>query len=304
MAASRPPLQLVHGETAQTRPTRVLLGWLTEQEAPQLLFGRASASEEEAQKATERLTAARQNVQMRPACVPGDPVVATRTADTQARLDAVGKRPDVQAVFGGMNWRPELVDLRKVFSFQKLVNTESLDERIAAGASVDGLFELCFPSSANLPPQAVLTDADGKGFTVSALNPNLRHAGSHVSQAMVSQGPGMPPVPMQAISLFVNMGSSFLQVVRYKDRCFVRDGYHRASGLLKRGIYEVPSIFIEARTFDDVGCPPGSLTYEILYGERPPTLSDFWDDTVSRDGQQIAVRKVVRVTVEEFIVPR
>lgn len=303
-AGSRPPLQLVHGENIQTRPTRVLLGWLNELEAPHLLYGRASANEEEGKKAAERLAFARQSVAKRAPATPQDPVVKA-SPEIKARLEAVAKRPDVQAVFASMQWRPELVDLRKVFSFQKFVSTDALDERTAPGsASADALFELCFPSSANLPPQAVLTDADGKGFTVSAINPNLRFAGSHVAQANVSQSPGVPPVPMQAISLFVNMGSSFVQVVRYKDRCFVRDGYHRASGLLKHRIHEVPCIFIEARTFDDVGCPPGSLTYEILYGDRPPTISDFWDDDVSRDGQQMAVRKVLRVTVEEFIVPR
>ncbi len=97
---------------------------------------------------------------------------------------------------------------------------------------------------------------------------------------------------------------SYLQIVQYRGRSFVRDGYHRAAGLLRRGVFVAPCIFINAQSFDQVGTPPGSFTYETLFGDRPPTLSDFWDDKVARSIQQVSVRKVVRVRGEEFVVPR
>jgi hypothetical protein len=52
------------------------------------------------------------------------------------------------------------------------------------------------------------------------------------------------------------MGSPYLQVARYKERYFVRDGYHRAAGLLRVGVREVPCILVEASTFEDAQLSP------------------------------------------------
>jgi hypothetical protein len=35
---------------------------------------------------------------------------------------------------------------------------------------------------------------------------------------------------MQATTLLVNFGTSYLQVAHYNGRYFLRDGYHRAAG--------------------------------------------------------------------------
>jgi len=51
-----------------------------------------------------------------------------------------------------------------------------------------------------------------------------------------------------------------------------------------------------------VAATPGFLPYEILFGERPPMLTDFLDDAVSVSTNQKATRKVVRITAEEFLV--
>ncbi len=196
-----------------------------------------------------------------------------------------------------------MVDLRKTLSFQKVISVEGLDERLA-NVSNDSLVDLCLPRQQAMPPLGAFTDADGKGFTVSSVNPNLRIAAGQLSDALVSPSPGLPPVKMQAITLLVFMGMSYLQVVQYRGRSFIRDGYHRAAGLLRRGVFVVPCIFIEAQSFEQIGTSAGSFTYETLFGERPPKLSDFWDDEVGGSIEQIAVKKVVRVRGEEFVVPR
>jgi hypothetical protein len=191
-----------------------------------------------------------------------------------------------------------------VLSFQKTIQVDDIEQAKEPNGSPAALLEYCLPASQPAPPQGVMSDLDGKGVTVSALNPNLRFAGASVSGAMVSQAPNAPPVPMQALSFFVSMGASYLQVIRYENRCFLRDGYHRSTRLLRHGIHQAPCIFIEADKFEEFGLPPGSLTHETMYGPRPPSLPDFWDDSVSAGGRQLAVRKVVRVRVEEFFVPR
>jgi len=223
----------------------------------------------------------------------------------ESRVSAVASSPEVQSAFTGMDWSVCIVDLSLVQSFQKIVVVDDMNERIEGiNDSLDTLLPLCIPDGATAPPAGAFTDLDGKGFTVSALNPNLRVAGGQLAEAQVSPAPGMPAVRMQAITFLINMGASYLQVVRYQGRSFVRDGYHRAAALIRHGITAAPCIFIEAKSFEQVGCPPGSLPYEILLGDRPPMLSDFWDELVSKEVTQLAVRKVVRVRAEEFVVPR
>jgi hypothetical protein len=204
-----------------------------------------------------------------------------------------------------MQWRSAIVDLSRVLSFQKLISVEGLGDRLkhVSESNFEALLETCLPRQQPLPPLGALTDADGRGFTISSINPNLRIAGAQLSDAMVAPRPDIPAVKMQAVTIFVSMGTSYLQVVQYRDRFFVRDGYHRAAGLVHLGITKVPCIYIEAKTFEEVGCPPGSFSYEVLFGERPPLLVDFWSGEAC-DVDQLATRKVIRVRGEEFAVPR
>jgi hypothetical protein len=53
-----------------------------------------------------------------------------------------------------------------------------------------------------------------------------------------------------------------------------------------------------------VGAPAGSLSYEALYGLRPPGLTDFWNDEVAAEVEHVATRKVGRARGDEFVVAR
>ncbi|MGO9830701.1 MAG: hypothetical protein ACLPJH_11220 [Myxococcaceae bacterium] len=302
MPGSLPPLTMVHGEALGHRPIRFLLAWTNEVEAVQFRLGRQGSAPENQEINDARLKAMAALAQRQP-FEAQDPIVSVPEA--QPLLDAVAARADVKAQFTQFNWHVAMVDLRRVLSFQKLVAVDESEERTAAAAkSMEDLFAVCLPAAQPLPPQGAMGDPDGKGVTVSSLNPNLRYVGSQLHQAMVNQTPTAPPTPMQAITLLITMGASYLQVIRYKGRSFVRDGYHRSTRLLGRGVQIAPCIFIEGRSFEELSAPPGSLSYEVLYGPHPPLLTDFADDTLASDGRQLAVRKVIRVKVEEFLVPR
>lgn len=115
--------------------------------------------------------------------------------------------------------------------------------------------------------------------------------------------PGGPARKEKFVGYSINFGARFLQVAEYNGRWFIRDGYHRTFGLLRRGISRVPCVFIRARTFQELGAANASFfSYEVLFGERPPFLRDFLDDTVAVSTNQRAHRKVVRISAEEFLV--
>jgi len=292
---------LIAGEQVAHRPARALIGWLAPSEAATMLLGRNPNPGEDIETYLMTTEPYRESVASRKPRIFTNPIVDEKRFSSI--LADVADRPEVKASFHGLVWRPAVVDLTHVLSFQKIIFTDSpgIDPEHIDNAS---LSELCLPREQPLPPTGALTDPDGKGFTISSLNTNLRIAGIQLNEAKVAPGPGLPSVRMQAVTLLVTMGTSYVQVVRYRDRWFLRDGYHRASRLLRSGISIIPCIYIEAKTFEEVQAGVGALPFEVLYSDRPPALNDFWDDTVSADISQLAIRKVIRVRGEEFAVPR
>lgn len=217
-------------------------------------------------------------------------------------LDELAQNPLLSTTFAQFTWSVKVVDLRNVIAFQKAIKIDGLEERVQPVIDDRSILaDFCLPGEQTVPPQSLIKDIDGNGFTVSSLNPNLRVAGNQVAPVQVAPEEGMQPMSMLAVTFLVSMGSSFLQVAKYNGREFLRDGYHRAAALLRSGINETPCVYIEAKTFDEVGAHPAAmLSYELLYGDRPPLLGDFWADSVASDVEQPTIRRAVRLRAEEF----
>jgi hypothetical protein len=298
-AETTAPLTLIHGEPVIMRPTRVLLGWLSDKEAVPHLFGRNPNPEDDLSVILPQIAAARAAVQARHVFVPADPVIG----GDRELLDQIAARPELQAAIPDAPWTVEWVDLTRILSIQKIITTAGLDARVGVvNDDPEAIAELCLPVAQPVPPGGGFTDQDGLGFTISSLNPNLRVAGSQVHEALVASAPGAPPQKMQGITFFINMGTSYVQVARYQGRSFLRDGYHRTVGLLRAGVTRVPAVVIDAPSFQYIVPQPGLFDHEVAFSERPPLLTDFLDDTVSVEGSQPTIRKVVRVQAEQFVV--
>src|SRR6266487_1564954 len=298
--STREPTVLVQGEPIAQRQMRALIGWVSHDEAIRLLLGRNPAPGEDLTHVEGVFEEKRDTVGERPKFTPSPSTLDSHSLHFD--LDALAQNPLLKTAFAGFTWRLRIVDLRRVLAFQKTITVDGLEERIQPVMDDPGkLAEFCLPREQPVPPQGLVTDVDQKGYTVSSLNPNLRIANTHVQQALVAPEPGMQPMTMLAITFLVSLGTSYLQVARYNDRDFLRDGYHRAAALLRAGINEVPCVYIEAKSFEEIGANPATmLGYEVLFGDHPPLLGDFWDDSVAADIQQLTIRKAVRLRGEEF----
>jgi len=90
-----------------------------------------------------------------------------------------------------------------------------------------------------------------------------------------------------------------MQVASYNRRYLLRDGYHRAYGLLKRGITRAPVFVRDFERFEDLRLPAGMLPQDAYLGTRPPILSDYLDDAVSANGAVLVTQKIVLIQALE-----
>jgi hypothetical protein len=137
---------------------------------------------------------------------------------------------------------------------------------------------------------------DKKGMAVRSPNLNLQVVGSGLGPVEVAPG-----VKRIAVHIFLDTPASYLQVAEYRGRHFVRDGYHRATGLIREGVFVVPCVLIKVSSLQELTAgKSGLFSDDVLLDERPPRLTDFWDDSVAITGKRSTGEKVIRVRGDEF----
>ncbi|HZP06433.1 MAG TPA: hypothetical protein VFB43_16165 [Terracidiphilus sp.] len=86
--------------------------------------------------------------------------------------------------------------------------------------------------------------------------------------------------------------SPYMEVAFYRDRWFLRDGYHRSYDLLRCGITCAPTVVLHARTIEELGASGHKFYSEdVLFSAKPPMVCDFGNEalTVSYFRQESAV---------------
>ena len=99
-------------------------------------------------------------------------------------------------------------------------------------------------------------------------------------------------------------GSPYFEVAEFRGRWFLRDGYHRAYRMLQAGVHRVPAVVIYARTIEEVGATePWFFNEAQLFSDHPPRVIDFLDESMVLRYERPALRKVIRIRVEESLEP-
>ena len=197
------------------------------------------------------------------------------------------------AAFWNEGWTVGIVDLSRVCSLQQSVVSQQAEERVSAVGPENAVSvaEVTLPpaSTDELPLQF---DEQRMAWIISAPNPNLRITGA--ANAVSPDGP--------LCGFNFAILPSFLQVARHHGRYVLRDGYHRAYGLLARGITRAPA-FIRDFGVGALGTSAGLFGTDVYLGERPPVLEDFRDDEVAVHVDVPAVQKMILITGLELSSP-
>lgn len=271
---------------------RTLVAFVDDPEKRKLLLGRPPLPGENLAQIEQRIERYNTARNLRPRYTPTNPIVS----EDDSILDRIRTRPDIINIFAptGLPWRAVMIDLKQVLSFQPIVRVDDLDERVmAASKDIDSLYQLCFPS--NVQMEASFETSE-QGHTIITSSPNLTYV---PSQLPVQVGTQLVPAPAFVPQL--NFG--FLNVAHYQGRYFIRDGYHRAAGLLRNNPEPqviIPCILVEARTLNQTGWQPGMIAEAVLLSDHPPYISDFWNDEVSSELLERAKRRVFRMRLDLF----
>jgi hypothetical protein len=210
------------------RPGRALAGWMRPDYAHELL----QRSMPDAAEAADAVRRAQEAVAARPAGVEQDALVTSVPAELAGHVQALEASPAAKP-WHDEGWKVALVDLTQVCAFQPAIVSDQAIARVQAADEDDltsiAAITLPLTQGDQLPVQY---DPIHQVWTVTSANPNLRIVGN------------VGPLPMSpvgtALGFAIVAGPSFLQVGRYNGRHFLRDGYHRAFGLLSRGTRSCP----------------------------------------------------------------
>jgi hypothetical protein len=149
------------------------------------------------------------------------------------------------------------------------------------------LIDICF-GKGSVTAEEVSYDSGNKSIHLRTTNPNLR---VEFTKNVLS--------PIK-----ISSGSPFFEVAQYRGRWFLRDGYHRAYGLLQAGIVEVPTVIIEAKSLAELGAiQPWFFAEDILFSDHPPMVTDFLRDELTIRYSRPALVKSIRITMDETFVP-
>jgi hypothetical protein len=241
--------------------------------------GRDDASLTPAQRAL--LERARLRVAERPSAlaIPTTQVVAPLPAQLMPHAEELRtKNPGLFAD----GWEMVVVDLRQVSALQPVVHLDHAVPRTEGtdGADLVTIAALTVPTVHDAPLRASFDEARNT-WVIASSNRNLRLIGrftAPVAGAPLYPGASNPP----GFGFVVTVVPSYLQVAEFRGRHVLRDGYHRALGLLTRGVNLAPALVRQISAVEDLTVP-GALPQEAYLGSKPPMLPDYLDDDVATE---------------------
>jgi len=211
------------------------------------------------------------------------PVIESSNYWAQERLAEQAERADLRVEMAGIDWFLGIVNIRSLLAFQRRIgfDSETQDAPVPAADDWGGLMDLCFGS-----PQPIACDAIRSEATLMlrSVNPNLQFRFTDDR---------LNPIALHT-------GSPFFEVAQYRDRWFLRDGYHRAFRCMQANVFLLPAVIVRARTLAELGAVhPWFFPENILFSSRPPLAIDFLDDALVIEYHRSPLIKTLRITVEE-----
>jgi hypothetical protein len=253
-----------------------LLGFFTEAEAVNVIKSQGIPLEERKEQAlTEQIREAIKYVKS----LSGRKIVSPEISDIVP--EELGNRgvelqaePTFQEHLARMSgWSFSWVELEKLHAFQPNINpeyVERLKQRAPAPGDVASLLKFCLPLRSEIPKSPAIGGFNPNANTFTLISENLDFR-------IVGQVNGEDPISGRSFFGFAyGSGLPQMSVVEYKGLFMIKNGYHRAYALLKRGHKSLPCLLVRTDNYSLTGAMgPGFFNIDIMMSDRSPLLSDF-----------------------------
>jgi len=218
------------------------------------------------------------------------------TEKIKSSLSTFERNGDLSEEYRGLDWTLGVVDLRRLLAFQRRLVFHPASRTSTTPSQDDWshLISLALGLQRSTEHRIVRNRdvTDGLEVSIYSNNPDLQ----------LRLDPKAGRDDLSPLSL--HAGSPFFEVAEFRGRWFLRDGYHRAYRLLQAGVHRVPAVVIFARTIEELGATESWFFAEDqLFSDRPPRVMDFLEDDLVLRYQRTALRKVIRIRVEESLQP-
>ncbi len=209
------------------------------------------------------------------------PTVFPLPASMSQHADALLALPQIQREFDRVPVALGMVPLAQLICAQQRIDLHTVQPGATAVAmpSDEALVAACLPIDA--PPYRFRVAQQEEGcVTFTADNHDIRLFTPQILAAAAMSGKWAGYV-QSALALPVGFSANVLNVIRFRNRLVLNNGYHRAFGLYRRGVTHVPAIIQVCREWEDVGLVSSSEIFDngSVYFERkrPPLIKDFAD---------------------------
>ncbi len=208
-------------------------------------------------------------------------------------LSRVRSRPLFQSLFHSYGTDLGLVDIASLIPVQPHADYSFALEAVPPAPKEQEILDVCLPAGPQpLDAWGGVTDAHGVGsFTVCSNDLNLMVSEVH-----------MDTDPLLKVTFTLSKTAVFLVVAEEEGRLFLKDGTHRAIGLLARGVAMAPCVIL--REVSGRSIVPDFLPRDSIFGVHPPQVGDFFDERLYFAHPWARGIKVVRIRSDEFVLPK
>lgn len=198
-----------------------------------------------------------------------------------------------QTFAGNPQWEIKMVEAAPLLAFQFSILNDKSDGHgsgFSDPPTMDELFNICLPAAPTAENFHVAQQ--NNAFLIQSRALNLRPA-------------DFSPVVGQPGTFQFRVGVTlpFVHVVRFNGRCYLHNGYHRVLAALRRGAAEVPCVFREVATPQEIG-PLGMGTFplDVLESANPPALHHYASGQ-AHPVELVVKTRVIQLSLSDWVVP-
>lgn len=204
-------------------------------------------------------------------------------ASASALLEAIAEDSLFQQSFATLPVSFAMVELEKLVAAQRTVNLAYVDrlaKEIGSNPTISDLIEFCLsPRQTKEPIQHLELGDNVHAF--SSPNTDLRYLGAFKKDVVADdlKHAVAGGLPAAAVIGFVGYGASSINVVSFRSRMYLNNGFHRICALRELGVAQAP-VVVQRVTNPQLEFPPaiaGIPREYLLATERPALVKDFSD---------------------------